>query len=63
MNVNQRRTWRRWAAVEKTLAVLDQETIDKLKMDDPTWLADAIPTQIAGNYDVWLDAMRQIKPA
>ena len=32
-------------------------------MDDPTWLAEAIPTQIAGNYDVWLDAMRQIKSA
>ena len=55
--------WNYLASNEKTLAVLDQETIDRLRMDDPSWLSDAIPTQIAGNYDLWLDAMRQIKSA
>jgi len=55
--------WNYLASNEETLAELDQETIDSLRMDDPTWLSAAIPTQIPGNYDVWLDAMRQIKSA
>jgi spermidine/putrescine-binding protein len=55
--------WNYLASNEKTLATLNQKTIDALQMEDPTWLSDAIPTQIAGNYDVWLDAMRQIKSA
>jgi spermidine/putrescine-binding protein len=55
--------WNYLAYNEQTLAVIDDSTIAKLRMDDPSWLADAIPTQIAGNYDVWLDAMRQIKSA
>jgi len=53
-------------------ATLQEAVTQDLKVPDgdpalthsfPTWLADAIPTQIAGNYDVWLDAMRQIKSA
>jgi spermidine/putrescine transport system substrate-binding protein len=55
--------WNYLASNEKTLATLNQKTIDALQMEDPTWLSEAIPTQIAGNYDVWLDAMRQIKSA
>jgi spermidine/putrescine transport system substrate-binding protein len=55
--------WNYLASNEETLSVLEPETIESLRMDDPGWLADAIPTQIAGNYDVWLDAMRQIKSA
>ena len=35
--------WNYLASNEKTLAVLDQETIDKLRMDDPTWLSDGDP--------------------
>ena len=56
--------WNYLASNEKTLGdprIRRRST--KLQMDDPTWLSDAIPTQIAGNYDVWLDAMRQIKSA
>ena len=55
--------WNYLASNEETLGVLDESTIEQLRMDDPAWLSDAIPTQIAGNYDVWLDAMRQIKSA
>jgi spermidine/putrescine-binding protein len=55
--------WNYLASNEETLGVLDDSTIEQLRMDDPAWLSDAIPTQIAGNYDVWLDAMRQIKSA
>lgn len=55
--------WNYLASNEETLAVLEPETIESLRMDDPGWLTEAIPTQIAGNYDLWLDAMRQIKSA
>jgi spermidine/putrescine transport system substrate-binding protein len=55
--------WNYLASNEETLAVLDDSTIESLRMDDPEWLSEAIPTQIAGNYDVWLDAMRQVKSA
>ncbi len=55
--------WNYLASNEETLGVLDESTIEQLRMDDPAWLSEAIPTQIAGNYDVWLDAMRQIKSA
>ena len=55
--------WNYLASNELTLALLDESTIKSLRMEEPEWLAEAIPTQIAGNYDVWLDAMRQIKSA
>ncbi len=55
--------WNYLASNEETLAVLDQETIDSLRMTDPEWLTRAIPTQIPDNYDAWLDAVRQIKSA
>jgi spermidine/putrescine transport system substrate-binding protein len=55
--------WNYLASNEQTLAVLDDKTIESLRMEDPGWLASAIPTQIADNYDAWLDAVRQIKSA
>lgn len=55
--------WNYLASNEETLAVLEQETIDSLRMNDPEWLTRAIPTQIPANYDAWLDAVRQIKSA
>ncbi len=55
--------WNYLASNEETLAVLEQETIESLRMTDPEWLTRAIPTQIPANYDAWLDAVRQIKSA
>jgi spermidine/putrescine transport system substrate-binding protein len=55
--------WKYLASNEATLAVLDEATIEELRMTDPEWLTRAIPTQIPGNYDAWLDAVRQIKSA
>jgi spermidine/putrescine-binding protein len=55
--------WNYLASNPATLDVLEESTIESLRMDDPGWLADAIPTRIAGNYDVWLEAMRQIRSA
>jgi spermidine/putrescine transport system substrate-binding protein len=55
--------WRYLASNEETLSVLDQKTIEALQMTDPEWLSRAIPTQIAENYDAWLEAVRQIKSA
>lgn len=56
-------TWNYLASNEETLATLPPEVVTDLRMDDPEWLAEAIPTQIPDNYDEWLDAMRQIKSA
>lgn len=55
--------WKYLASNEETLAVLDEKTIEELRMTDPEWLTRAIPTQIPGNYDAWLEAVRQIKSA
>lgn len=55
--------WAYLASNQATLAVLDEATIEELRMTDPEWLSRAIPTQIPGNYDAWLDAVRQIKSA
>jgi spermidine/putrescine transport system substrate-binding protein len=55
--------WNYLASNEETLATLEPETIESLQMEDPEWLTRAIPTQIPGNYDAWLDAVRQIKSA
>ena len=56
--------WNYLASNEKTLADLepgDDRRSSRWRI--PRGSSDAIPTQIAGNYDVWLDAMRQIKSA
>jgi spermidine/putrescine transport system substrate-binding protein len=55
--------WNYLASNAETLATLPPEVISDLRMDDPGWLSEAIPTQIPPNYDEWLDAMRQIKSA
>ncbi len=55
--------WKYLASNQATLDVLSDETIEALRMTDPAWLTEAVPTQIADDYDLWLEAVRKIKSA
>ena len=51
------------AANKGALKLLPKSLIKATGLDDPSQLAKAIPTQIAPNYDKWLEAWRKIQAA
>jgi spermidine/putrescine-binding protein len=51
------------AANKGTLKLLPAALIKATGLDNPSQLSSAIPTQIAPNYDKWLEAWRQIQAA
>jgi spermidine/putrescine transport system substrate-binding protein len=51
------------AANKNVIKLLPKKVIKNTGLDKPSRLADAIPTQIAPNYDKWLEAWRKIQAA